>query len=100
MLTQIFNSVIIAILCHTWIKLLNEPSFLSPLHTWIVSNVKNSTLLTWAGLGCEYCFTLFWGIIISILYVAAYKLPITYAIPMALLSAFFSYPITYIKNNI
>ncbi len=97
---KFYLGFLIAIACHTWLKLITQPSFLSGVQTWLISNVKNQTLLTWAGLGCEYCFTLFWGLWLGLFYTIFQHDPIYYAVELALLAAVFSYPLTYIKNNI
>ena len=100
MLDLIFTSFVIANICHAYMKVLNMPSFLDTFHNWLINNVKNETLLTWAGLGCEYCFTLFWGIWLGLIYCLFSHVSILNTIPIAVTAAFFSYPLIYIKNNI
>lgn len=97
---MIFVSFLFSIACHTWIKLITQPSFLDRLRNSILLNVNNQTLLTWAGLGCEYCFTLFWSLLFGVAYSYNIHRSLWVAIAIALLSAFFSYPLTYIKNNL
>ncbi len=100
MLDLIFVSFVIANICHAYLKVLNMPSFLDSWHNWLMNNVKNDTLLTWAGLGCEYCFTLFWGIWFGLVYCIYFDIFVPNFAAIAVTAAFFSYPLTYIKNNI
>lgn len=95
----IFVSFLVSIACHTWIKLITQPSFLDRLKNYILLNINNQTLLTWAGLGCEYCFTLFWSVLFGVAHSFYWHYSLWHGIAIALLSAFFSYPLTYLKNN-